>query len=252
MSIDQIRDVEKTLESANEQVIQTYVERTGRDRVKVKHMVESTTWMTGQEIVDEGFADEVISGSLQMSMNDRYIISNSLMIDRRLFRQAPPIKNRTEEPEINDTVKPHPEEEVNRMTLDELRAQEPDLVKQIEDNTRASITPVDTAEIEARAMAAERNRIKQIESIEASIADHDLIQQAKYGDNRMDAKDLAFIALQRQASLGNVMMQNLQQDTAESGVQDVKTTPVSDIDKKKVQDAADLKAAARALFGKEA
>jgi hypothetical protein len=68
----------------------------------------------------------------------------------------------------------------------------------------------------------------------------------------MDAKDLAFIALQRQASLGNVMMQNLQKDTAESGVQDVKTTPVSDIDKKKVQDAADLKAAARALFGKEA
>ena len=245
-NLEALKDAAKQLESANEQVIQTYCERTGRDRVKVKHMVENTTWMTGQEIVDEGFADEVIPSCLQMSMNDRYVLSNSLWMDRRLFRQAPPITGKITETEGNA----HPVKEAKSMTLDELRAQEPDLVKQIEDDTRASIPPVNTADIEARAMAAERERIKAIESIEASIADKALISKAKF-DEPMEAKDLAFIALQKQANLGNVMIQNLQDDTKDSGALDVKTDPVSDEDEKKIRDAADLKEAAKALFGKE-
>jgi hypothetical protein len=248
-----LRDVDKRLVSADEQVIQTYMERTGRDHVSIKHMVTSTTWMTGQEIVDEGFADEVIQERLQMAMNDRYIISNSLQMDRRLFRIAPPIENSQETVDEPGEASPEPtKEKENPMTLDELRAQEPDLVRQIEDNARASVEPVDTAAIEAQAVAAERERIRAIEAIEATIADRDLIQDAKYGEHPMDARDLAYEALQRQASMGNTMMQNILSDAAESGTESVKVTPEADADAERLQDQTDLKAAVKALFGKEA
>lgn len=248
-----LRDADKRLASADEQVIQTYMERTGRDHASIKHMVTSTTWMTGQEIVDEGFADEVIQERLQMAMNDRYIISNSLQMDRRLFRIAPPIENIQETVDEPGEASPEPtKEKENPMTLDELRAQEPDLVRQIEDNARASVETVDTAAIEAQAVAAERERIRAIEAIEATIADRDLIQDAKYGEHPMDARDLAYEALQRQASMGNTMMQNLMADTAASGTKKVVVTPEADDDAKKLQDQADLKAAVKALFGKEA
>jgi ATP-dependent protease ClpP protease subunit len=248
-----LKDIDKRLVSADEQVIQTYMERTGRDHQSVKHMVTSTTWMTGQEIVDEGFADEVIQERLQMAMNDRYIISNSLQMDRRLFRIAPPIENSQETVDEPGEASPEPtKEKENPMTLDELRAQEPDLVRQIEDNARASVEPVDTAAIEAQAVAAERERIRAIEAIEATIADRNLIQDAKYGEHPMDARDLAYEALQRQASMGNIMMQNILSDAAESGTKFVKVTPEADDDAKKLQDQADLKAAVKALFGKEA
>jgi hypothetical protein len=209
--------------------------------------------MTGQEIVDQGFADEVIPGNLQMSMSERFVISNSLRMDRRRFLTAPPIESRAEETEITDTENNNPEKEVKPMTLDELKASEPDLVNQIEENMRASIQ-TETSEIEARAMAAERERIREIESIEASIADKDLIQAAKYGENPMNARDLAFAAMQKQAKIGNVMLQNLQSDTAESGASNVGIVPAAEdsATNQKEQDAAAIQAAVKALFGKEA
>jgi ATP-dependent protease ClpP protease subunit len=252
-NLGDLQSASKQLEAANEQVIQTYAERTGRDRIKLKHMIESTTWMTGQEIVDQGFADEVIPGNLQMSMSERFVISNSLRMDRRRFLTAPPIESRAEETEITDTENNNPEKEVKPMTLDELKASEPDLVNQIEENMRASIQ-TETSEIEARAMAAERERIREIESIEASIADKDLIQAAKYGENPMNARDLAFAAMQKQAKIGNVMLKYLQSDAAESGASYVGIVPAAEdsATNQREQDAAAIQAAVKALFGKEA
>ncbi len=244
-----LQEIEKWLTAANEQVINTYVERTGRDRVKVKHMVEDTTWMTGQQIIDEGFADELIEETIPMAMSadHKFVLSNGLKIDSRVFGKILPAIKDT----VNAGVPAEPTKEVKSMTLDELKEKEPDLVKQIEDSAKAS---VDVNSVKAQAQAEERKRIEEIESIEASIADKDLVNEAKFGDTPMNARDLAFTAMQKQAQIGNTVLGNMLDDSNASGAKNVKSEPNGGIEddldaqaKAKAKDQEDIAAAAKAL-----
>lgn len=142
------------------------------------------------------------------------------------------------------------------MTLDELKEKEPGLVKDIEDAAKAS---VDTDSIAAQARAEERTRIQEIESIEASIADKDLVNSAKFGEKPMSARDLAFAAMQQQAKIGNKVLGAMLDDSRQSGAEEVKPEPVDGVEgaadakaQKAAKDQEDIKAAAAALgFGKE-
>lgn len=254
-NLEDLQEAEKQLAAANDQVIGTYVERTGRERVKVKHMVETTTWMTGQEIIDEGFADELIQAKVPMAMSadKRFVISNGIRIDSRVFGKILPSIKETADAGTDPAKS---KKEVKRMTLDELKKEEPDLVKSIEDAAKAT---VDTEAIAAQARDAERQRIRDIESIEATIADKDLVNAAKFGDKPMDAKELAFTAMQKQAQIGNQILTDMRADADDSGAKNVEPEPVDGIvagkdDKaqKEAKDKADIEAAAKALgFGKE-
>ncbi len=255
-NIADLKDAEKQLEAANDQVINTYVERTGRDRVKVKHMVEDTTWMTGQEVIDEGFADELIQAKIPMAMSadKRFVISNGLVIDSRAFGKALPFIKETADAGVGPAKPGKKKEENAGMTLDELKNAEPDLVKSIEDAAKAA---VDTDAIAKQARDAERQRIRDIESIEASIADKELVNDAKYGEHPMDAKDLAFAAMQKQAKLGNQILNDMMADAKDSGADGVKPEPVDGITGKddvkaeeNAKEMANIAAAAKALYGK--
>ena len=251
-----LQDAEKRLKAANDQVINTYTERTGRDSVKVRHMVEDTTWMTGQDIIDEGFADELIQQQLPMAMSAdrRFVISNGMRIDSRAFGKALPTIKETANAGV--PAKSTSKEVKKNMTLDELKEKEPGLVKDIEDAAKAS---VDTDSIAAQARAEERTRIQEIESIEASIADKDLVNSAKFGEKPMSARDLAFAAMQQQAKIGNKVLGAMLDDSKQSGAEEVRPEPVDGVEgaadakaQKAAKDQEDIKAAAAALgFGKE-
>lgn len=257
-----IQDAEKRLKAANDQVINTYTERTGRDAVKVRHMVEATTWMTGEDIVKEGFADKLIEQKLPMSMSadKRFLISNGLRIDARALGKALPTIEETAEADAG--VGPAEPKDVNKegekyMTLDELKKAEPELVKQIQDEAKAGVNTDDAVK---QARDTERQRIRDIESIEASIADTDLVNEAKFGDKPMTAQELAFAALQKQAKIGNKILGDMKDDADESGAGNIPAEPVDGIEKEKneaeeqkAKDQADIAAAAAALgFAKEA
>ena len=74
------------------------------------------------------------------------------------------------------------------MTLDELKAQEPDLVSQIEQ----AATNAAKAQANTDAVTAERQRLAAIDSIAASIPDQQMVHDAKYGDNPCTAQELCF------------------------------------------------------------
>ena len=254
-NLTDLQEAEKQLAAANDQVINTYVERTGRNRVNIKHMVEDTTWMTGQEIIDQGFADGLIQAKVPMAMSadKRFVISNGIRIDSRVFGKILPSIKETADAGADPAKS---KKEVKRMTLDELKKEEPDLVKSIEDAAKAT---VDTETIAAQARDAERQRIRDIESIEATIADKDLVNAAKFGDKPMDAKELAFTAMQKQAQIGNQILTDMRAAAEDSGAKNVEPEPVDGIvagkdDKaqKEAKDKADIEAAANALgFRKE-
>ena len=98
-------------------------------------------------------------------------------------------------------------------TQEELRNAFPELVAQIE------------AAAKAEGANAERNRIQEIESVQAAIADTQLINDAKYGEKPMNAQELAFAAMKAQAATGAQVVASIAADAANSGAADVTATP---------------------------
>ena len=90
-------------------------------------------------------------------------------------------------------------------TVEELRNAFPDLVAQIESAARAD------------GVAAERTRIQEIENIQNVIGDTQMVQDAKFGANPMNAKDMLFAAAQKHAAVGTQMLGLLNADAAASG-----------------------------------
>lgn len=97
--------------------------------------------------------------------------------------------------------------------VDDLRKAYPDLVAQVETAAQAS------------GVTAERARIQGIEEIENAIGDADLIRNAKYGEKPMNAEQLAFAAMKKQAAIGVNMVTALENDTKNSGAAAVVATP---------------------------
>ena len=89
------RDFERTaeiLKSANQSVANAYKQRTGKSDEELKSLMDAETWMTAQESVSQGFADEIMfenesfGGTLVASYNanmlsDDVIAKISQLID---------------------------------------------------------------------------------------------------------------------------------------------------------------------------
>ena len=89
--------------------------------------------------------------------------------------------------------------------IDDLRTEYPDLVSQI------------VADAQATAVQNERNRIADIEAIEASIGDAELVKNAKYGENPMTAEQLAYAAMKKHAERGTNMIDAMKKDADNGG-----------------------------------
>ena len=99
------------------------------------------------------------------------------------------------------------------MTLEEMRAQHPDVVAQIEQQAAET------------ARTQERARIEAIDSIAASVGDAQLVRDAKYGEAPCTAEQLALKAMQKQAALGAKHLKDAKADNDESGAAGVGAAP---------------------------
>lgn len=244
----QAQDLEaslKQLGAHNKACVNIYAAATGRKEAEIKDMVAEETWMTGQEAIDEGFADEVVgegeSGSVDMSLspNKSAIMINGIPVAARCFCSIPqniPVmtedewatilnKSKTELPKPN--MQPAPQDDINNNTsggiehmeiknMDELRAAFPDLLAQAE------------AAAKSEGVEAERGRIKGIEEISNAIGDAKMVSDAKYGDAPINAEQLAFAAMKAQAAIGATVVEALNSDAQKSGTAGVTPTPASE------------------------
>lgn len=129
------------------------------------------------------------------------------------------------------------------MTLEELKAQEPELVKQIEQGAVAA------AQVQAGtdAVAAERQRIAAIDSIAASVPDPKMVQEAKYGEHPCTAQELCFRVMQQSAAQGVQFLADYQSDGAASGAANVGAAPNGGAPaSQEERDAADIQAVVKA------
>lgn len=240
-----LRSEIKDLDAHNKAAIAAYVEATGLDQETVKAAMSKDTYMTGQEAVDAGWADEVISGegvepvNMKLSPDKSRVMVNGHAVAACLFGKLPesiPAMTAEEfaalstpasgsEPH-NNSDQPAPQARNNTpenggknmeiKTPEELRNAFPDLVAQIEAAARAE------------GVTAERNRIQEIESIQAVVGDAKMVQEAKFGEQPLNAKDMLFAAAQKQAAVGNQMLGKLNTDAAASGAAAVAAAPAAD------------------------
>lgn len=128
------------------------------------------------------------------------------------------------------------------MTIEELRAQHPELVAQIEEEAR-NAAQVQAGQANTQAVAAERQRLADIDSIAASIPDQTLVNDAKYGENPCTAQELCFRVMQQSAAAGQQFLANYNADGQASGTAGVGAAPNGGAPVNKAeQDAADISA----------
>lgn len=215
-----LKGVIKQLDAGNKAAVAVYAEASGREGAELKAMLDRETWLTGQEAVDAGLADEVIDTGVQVSMSlaadKSFLEVNGVRMSTRGMHNIPaglPVipaaaKANVSAPApapVEDKSKTERETEtVDIKNVDELRAAFPELTAQVETVARAE------------GIAAERSRLQAIESIQGAI-DPALVAEAKYGEKPMDAAGLALRAMQAQAALGAQTLNNMQTDAMASG-----------------------------------
>ncbi|MDE6053583.1 MAG: Clp protease ClpP [Lachnospiraceae bacterium] len=227
-SIAQLNAIDKSL-------AEVYANCTGLDQEKVRNMISKTTWMSAQDAVDNGFADEItdMGQPVTMSINkDRSImIVNGIPMSVKGFMDIPDYIQVCEEvttgkqPDVIENIQTGGEK---HMTLEELMKQDPELVDQIR-NAAIQSVQTDTQQAVSAAVTDELNRLKSIDEIAGKIADKALVEKAKYGEARMSAADLALEVLKSQNDIGQAFLNNMKEDIQNSGTKGIAPVPNSNL-----------------------
>ena len=224
-----LKEAIKQLDAGNKAAVNVYAEASGREPEAMKAMLDKETWLTGQEAVDAGLADEVIGDDMPVSMSltadRRHMVVNGVSLSTRGMTNIPAripvmsaamaVSPAAEKPPM-DKQKTERGNEMEIKNVQELRAAYPELVNQIEAAAREAG--------QTDGVNAERARMQGIEAIENAIADKDLIHNAKYKEP-LTAEQLAFKAMQAQAAIGATMLSKMEADAGASGASAVEATP---------------------------
>ena len=233
---DDLKKIIKMLEAGIDAAAAVYKDKTDLDVETLKTMMHKETWMTGQEALDKGFADELISGDVDTSFLEangkKVLMVAGIKHDANGYHIPETLNiNRISAEDESDAEINKPGNNTGALeeggtmemfnSVEELRAAMPELVSQIE----ASAAEAAVKEAVDSAVAEERARQKSIDEISATIADAELVNDAKY-EHPCSAEELAFAALKKQAQLGATMLTKMSHDTTNSGVQDITAVAV--------------------------
>lgn len=229
-NIQDLEQAVKRIKSANDSVIEIYMDATGKDRESIEKMVRDTTWMGTDTAIKNGFADEIDEQEeeVEMSLTDKNILMvNGIPLPVGAFLSLPKgiiEKQALTTGHIPDVINKKNKRGKKRMTPNELKEQYPEAINQIiKEAIMQAKNEIDTEK--EKAVMEERKRIQEIEKIENAVNDKRLIQKAKYGTEVCTAKDLAFLAMQQQSAIGAQFSDSLKEDFQLSGASQVIATP---------------------------
>lgn len=231
---DELRDLADQLDPTDKSQLAIYKARTGKSDEELLTMMAKTTTMVGQEIIDAGFADEMLSAAGEKPEIAASADGRSLFVNGRPLRMAPFAKL----PEGTKVVEAVKADETNNKqpataggikggtpmakTLEELRKENPELATALMAEAMAA------ASAEAGSNAEEeRKRIREIDAV-APLFDDELVREAKYGEQPCSAQEMTYRAAQKAAKQGTAFISALAADAKASGAQDVGAAPASD------------------------
>ena len=249
---DDMRKAAEGMDSYDKAMVSIYKRKSGMSDTVISHMMSDETYMTGREAVEKGFADEVIEDAEPLDIAAS-ADGRCLFVRGRKMHLCPGMVL----PDSIPTVTPGAEASAaikqpvvtggekggnNSMTKEELRAKYPELVAEVEADARAA---VDTNAAVTEAVQAEERRMQEIDEVSALFSD-ELVQEAKYGDKKCTAQELAYRAAQKAAKQGSKFLADADGDAKDSGASGVPAAPGADDGKGDEDDKDDIEAQAKA------
>lgn len=249
---DDLRSLATSLDSTDKQQIAIYKAKSGKSDTVISHMMSATTFLVGQQIIDEGYADELTDSSndvqIAASADKRFILANGhrlhipygAVLPDFISTVAPskeePIKTKS----ADDTDTKSKEEPIMANNLSELRTENPELATAVEQEIRSAVSADNETAVSA-AVEAERQRMAEIDEI-ASLYSDELVKEAKY-DKPCSACELALRGAKAAAKQGKNFIGNMEADNQASGANEVKESPAPNDTKTETED---VKASAKA------
>lgn len=221
---DELRKAADANDAWDKSQVSIYKRKTGMSETVLLHMMADTTYMTGKEAVEKGFANELLDDAKPVAISasaDRHTIfakGHALRLPGVKLPDNIPLAKATA-PAAAANTPAAPAAQSNEgghttmaNTIDELRNENPELCRQLEQAASE------------QASQNERRRLSEIDEV-ANLFDSALVQEAKYGDTACDARELAFRAAKAAAAQGRAFLTNLQSDNETSGAQGVEAVP---------------------------
>lgn len=261
---DELRSLAKQKDAWDKAQVEIYSRKTKLSDTIISHMMSETTYMTGKEAVEKGFADELTEKNdnvtIAASVDRTSLFVNGKRLSLPKGVQLPENIAVTADTNgvTNKTVPKEKAEGTNKggkimaNNLEELRKENPELAAQVEKEVKAAAL-TESGSVAKQAAEDERNRLAEIDKI-ACIFDEDIVQEAKYGDNACSAQEMAYRAAVRAAKTGSDFMKNLKVDSASSNTSEVgAANNAEEMPKARTPDESMTEARnlVKSLFGKE-
>ena len=257
---DELREIAASNDAVDKAQAAIYMRKTGLDEETILSMMADTTYMTGAEAVDKGFADELTDAekpeiAASADMRTLYVNGRAMHLLNPLSglpESIPTVKTaeadqtHTKQPATTGGQEGGP---LMAKNLEELRTENPELANQIMAEAQAAASKDAGA-----AVNAERQRILDIDAISA-LFDDETVREAKYGEKACTAQEMAFRAAQKAAKNGTAFMEAANKDYKASGAAAVGAAspgieePAGD--KTPNQRMAEARAGVKALLGKK-
>lgn len=220
---DELRKAADANDAWDKSQVSIYKRKTGMSETVLLHMMADTTYMTGKEAVEKGFADELLDDAEPVAISasaDR----QTIYANGHALRLMPGVKLPDNIPMAKAAASAAAA--ANTPAAPAAQSNEGGQSTMANNANPTPATPAaenPQAAVDA-AVSAERNRLAEIDSV-ASLFDPALVQEAKYGETACDARELAFRAAKAAAAQGHEFLKNLAADNAASGAQNVEAVP---------------------------
>ena len=194
LTSSELKEAAENLEKVRISIRDIYAQKTGLDEKTLDKLMNAESYLTADEAVEYGFADEIDETQVvENYMVGDAVMVNGLKVSGQLFAHAPKGFINAELPKASAVQK-----EVHKMNLETLKAEHPELVQAIRD------------EAIAEGATNERARIQAIEDI--AVAGHeDMVMKAKF-DGKTTAEALAVQILKADKARGAQMLKDRKKD----------------------------------------
>lgn len=223
---DELRKAADANDAWDKSQVSIYKRKTGMSETVLLHMMADTTYMTGKEAVEKGFADELLDDAepvaISASADRQTIYAKGHALHLRPGTKLPgniPMAKAAAPATATANTPAAPAAQSNEgghttmaTTIEELRKENPELCRQLEQSASE------------QASQNERTRLSEIDEV-ANLFDPTMVQEAKYGKTACDARELAFRAAKAAAAQGHEFLKNLAADNQASGAQGVEAVP---------------------------
>lgn len=273
---DELRALASEYDAWDKAQVSIYKRKCSLSDTVISNMMAKTTYMTGAEAVEKGFADKLLEDAAPLDIAAS-ADKRSLFVRGRRFHLAPgmfapdsipTVKSEAPAPAKTNTTQPAQTGDEGGKTmaknLDELRAENPELAEALMAEARAAVsasagggTPAPKADVDAvsAAVQAEQKRIQEIDAL-AGLYDAETVQAAKYGESACSAQEMTYRAAQKAAQQGKKFLAAMDDDAQASGAQNVPAAgdpgdPPPAEKQTPDQRMTAARAEVKALFGKE-